>query len=464
MTRIRTIPMTKDAYDLFHSGTLAFARAERVGLRIDVAYCLAQQKKLSAKIVHLKDKVNHSKFGQHWKRIYGAKYNFNSDYQIAHILYGIKKIKPVKLTDSGKGSTDEEALSALGIPELNLVIKVRKLIKVRDTYLGAYVREQVNGVVHPSFNLHLVGTFRSSSDSPNFQNIPKRDEEARKITRSAIFPRKGCQFIGLDFSGIEVRMACIYTEDPQLIQDTIQGDMHRDMAIELYMLDSLDKHHAGEGNLRQGGKNGFVFPEFYGDYYGNCAPNLLKWAGKAYLKDGTPALVHLEKKGLVKLNRAGGVQNSAKFIEHVKKIEDYFWNVRYKIYTRWKNRSWKNYQKNGYVDMFTGFRCSGLMNKKEVTNYPFQGTAFHCLLKVFIEVDKLAYSKNWNSFPVFQVHDDMTVDTHPTEFDMVGKEMHRIATEELAQQWSWINIPLKVEMEKGEVDQSLFEKKFYVLP
>ena len=114
--------------------------------------------------------------------------------------------------------------------------------------------------------------------------------------------------------------------------------------------------------------------------------------------------------------------------------------------------------------MFTGFRCSGLMNKKEVTNYPFQGTAFHCLLKVFIEVDKLAYSKDWNSFPVFQVHDDMTVDTYSTEFDMVGKEMHRIATEELAQQWSWINIPLKVEMEKGEVDQSLFEKKFYALP
>jgi len=461
---IKTNPMTKSAYDLFHEGTLAFARAERAGLRIDVEYCKKEKDKLTKKINHLKEKVEQSKLGRHWKHVYGAKYNFNSNYQVAHLLYDIKKIKPAKTTASGRGATDEEALSALGIPELDAIIRVRKLMKVRDTYLDAYMREQVNGVIHPSFNLHLVRTFRSSSDSPNFQNIPKRDEQARRVTRGAIFPRKGYQFAGMDFSGIEVRMACVYTEDPQLIHDTIKGDMHRDMAIELYMLDSLDKHHKGEGNLRQGGKSGFVFPQFYGDYYGNCAPNLLKWAAKAYLKDDTPALVHLERKGLIKLNRAGEVKNGDKFMGHVKKVEDYFWNIRYKKYTRWKNRVWKDYQRRGYVDMFTGFRCSGLMNKKDVTNYPFQGTAFHCLLKVFIELDRLAYSKNWDSFPVFQVHDDVTLDVNPAEFDMVTHEMHRIATKELLQQWEWINIPLEVEMDKGEVDQSLAEKKFYAYP
>ena len=461
---IKITATTKEAYELFHEGTLAFARAERMGMRIDVEYCEKQKRRLTKKIERLRGKIESSKFGRHWKHVYGKSYNLNSNHQLAHYLYNVKKIKPVKETGSGKGATDEEALKTLEIPELNWLLEMRKFMKVRDTYLDAYVREQVNGKIHPSFNLHLVKTYRSSSANPNFQNIPKRDEKARKLTRGAIFPRKGYQFIGMDFSGIEVRMACVYTEDEQLIHDTIHGDMHRDMAIELYMLDSLDKHHDGEKNLRQGGKNGFVFPEFYGDYYGNCAPNLLKWASKAYLKDGTPAFVHLERKGLVKLNKAGEIRNSDKFVEHVKKVEDYFWNVRYKKYTKWKDRIWKRYQKKGYIDMFTGFRCSGVMNKKDVTNYPFQGTAFHCLLKVFIELDKMAYSQDWDSFPVFQVHDEVTLDVNPEEAVMVEKEMYRLATEELPNQWKWITIPLEVEMEKGEVDQSLAEKKFYEYP
>ena len=461
---IGIVPATKTAYDLFHEGALAFARAERVGLRIDVEYCEREKERLTGRINHLRGKIEQSKLGRHWKHVYGAKYNFNSNYQLAHLLYDVRKIKPAKVTASGRGATDEEALQALGIPELDLVVQVRKLMKIRDTYLDAYVREQVNGVVHPIVNLHLVRTYRSSSSNPNFQNIPKRDKQAMRITRRAIFPRKGYQFVGMDFSGIETKMAVVYTEDPQLRHDVTTGDMHRDMGIELYKLDALDKHHEGEGTLRQGAKNGFVFPEFYGDYYGNCAPSLLKWAEGAHLKDGTPALVHLERKGLVKLNRAGGVRNGNKFVEHVRKVEDYFWNVRYKKYTWWKKKAWRDYQRKGYLEMLTGFRCSGLMSEKDVTNYPFQGTAFHCLLKVFIELDRLAYSEGWDSFPVFQVHDDVTLDVNPGELDKVSAEMYRIATEELPRQWEWISVPLEVEMEKGEVDQSLAEKKFYPFP
>ena len=51
---------------------------------------------------------------------------------------------------------------------------MRKLKKVRDTYLDAFLREQVDGYLHPFFSLHTVKTFRSSSERINFQNIPKR--------------------------------------------------------------------------------------------------------------------------------------------------------------------------------------------------------------------------------------------------------------------------------------------------
>ena len=453
-------PNTKQAYELFHKGALAFCNAEQHGLRIDVDYCKQQQQQLSEEIEQAKAEVELTKFGRYWKHIYGTKYNFNSNAQLSHILYDVKKIKPVKLTDKGKGATDEEALSALNIPELAAIIKIRKLLKVRDTYLGAYVREQVNGILHPFFNLHLVKTYRSSSSDPNFQNIPKRDERAMRITRDAIFPRKGYQFVGFDFSGVETRIACAYTGDKKLIYDIIHGDMHKDMAIELYQLDSLDKHHPGESKFRQGAKGGFVFPEFYGDYYIHCAPNLIKSAKGAYLKDGTPGLVHLSNKGLVKLDKKGNLKNIDKFIQHVKNIEDDFWHVRYKTYTKWKDIAWEKYQKLGYVDLFTGFRCKGLMNKKDVTNYPFQGTAFHCLLRAFIEVDRIATEQHWDSFPVFQVHDEMICDTNPNELEKVAKTMHYVATEWLGEQYTWLNIPLTVEMESTQVDEPLSKLGF----
>ena len=454
-------PKTKEAYQLLHQGTLAFARAEQAGMRIDVDYCQQKKEELTNRINQLEKEILNSKFGKRWQHSTKSKINLNSNYQLSYFLYNVQKLEPAKVTITGKGSTDDETLSGLRIPELDKLLEMKKLLKIRDTYLDAFLREQVKGFIHPFFNLHLVRTFRSSSDRPNFQNIPKRDKEAMQLCRKALYSRKGNQFLAMDFSGIEVRMACIYTQDEKLIYDTVHGDMHKDMAIELYMLDSLDKHNSGEAVLRQAGKNGFVFPEFYGDYYGNCALSLLKWAEQGKLKDGTPCLIHLQDKGLIKLNKNGTVKNNDKFIEHVKHVEDMFWNERYKIYTKWKDKTWGLYQKKGYIDMYTGFRCSGLMNKKDVTNYPFQGTAFHCLLWTFIEIDKRMRKENWDSRPISQVHDEVTVDTHPDELQHVSKSIKNIATKELPEAWDWINVPLDVELEKTKVDESWADKKYF---
>lgn len=458
-------PLTAEAYSLFHEGALALCRAEQNGIRIDTKYCEENKIKITKRIKEFESQIQNSTFGKHWHHVFGAKTNLNSNHQLSNFLYKIKKLEPVKKTAGGEhGATDDEALRNLGIPELLLLLEMRKLVKVRDTYLDAFLREQVDGWIHPFFNLHFVRTFRSSSDSPNFQNIPKRDKEAMNLCRGALFPRHGHQFLSMDFSGIEVRMACVYTQDEKLMYDTVHGDMHKDMAIELYMLDSLDKHHDGEKDLRQGGKNGFVFPEFYGDYYGNCAPTLIKWAEKAYLKDGTPALVHLQKKKLIKLKKDGTVQDISAFTEHVKQVEDRFWNERFFAYNEWKNKTWADYQQHGYVDLKTGFRCSGIMSKKDVCNYPFQGTAFHCLLWTFIEVDKLCQNEAIESRLVSQVHDELTLDCNPDEIRYLVSTINDIATKELPIHWDWINIPLEIEAEVAPIDRPWSEKEFYPIP
>ena len=154
-------PKTYQAYDLIHAGTLAFARAESQGIRVDVEYAEKKKARLTKKIERLENRLYETKFYRQWQHHSKSKPNINSGTQLAYFLYNVKKLEPAKQTASGKGSTDDEALRQLNIPELNDILEIKKLQKVRDTYLDAFLREQVNGYIHPSFNLHLVRTYRS---------------------------------------------------------------------------------------------------------------------------------------------------------------------------------------------------------------------------------------------------------------------------------------------------------------
>ena len=151
---------TQQAYQLMHDGILALSRAEQQGIRVDMEYLENKEKHLSRKIERLEKKIYQTKFYRHWQHSLKVYPNIYSNQQLAAYLYNIKNLKPTKSTDSGQGATDEEALLALGIPEIEDLIQCRKLKKIKDTYLKGFMREQVNGVIHPFYNLHLVKTFR----------------------------------------------------------------------------------------------------------------------------------------------------------------------------------------------------------------------------------------------------------------------------------------------------------------
>ncbi len=168
-------PTRLEGYQLLHNGILAFARAERQGIRVDTEYCIKKKRHLTRKIEMLKSEFTESNFYKHWKHIYKDKANMDSDTQLAHILYDIKKIKPTKFTAKGRGSTDEEALVQLGLPEIATRIQIGKLQKIRDVYLDAFLREQVDGFLHPFFNLHTAVTFRSSCVAKGTKILAVRD-------------------------------------------------------------------------------------------------------------------------------------------------------------------------------------------------------------------------------------------------------------------------------------------------
>ena len=452
---------TKEAYKLMHDGILAFARAERQGMRVDLDYIERKKEFLTKKITKLENEFKDTNFFKHWQHTTKGTVNIYSNAQLSYFLYSVKKLKPDKQTDSGQGSTDEESLQQLGIPELNVLLQITKLKKVRDTYLSAFAREQVDGYLHPFFNLHLARMYRSSSDSPNFQNIPKRDEEAMNMCRKALFPRPGHQLLEADFSGLEVRIAACYHKDKTMVKYITDPttDMHGDMAKQIFMIDNFDKKKPSHYTLRQAAKNGFVFPEFYGSYYKNCAINMACTWGKlpqGKWKPGTGLM--LEDETLSDHLIARGFKSLNDFSEHLRVIEKDFWENRFAGYSAWKESHWKIYQKYGYIDLFTGFRCSGVMSKNDVSNYPVQGAAFHCLLWSFIEIDRISREENWNTKLIGQIHDAIILDVDPAELEHVKKTVRRVTCEDLPKAWSWIIVPLDIEMEICPVDGSWVEK------
>lgn len=457
---------SEEAYKLLHNGILALARAEHQGIRVDIAYIERKREQLSYRIELLEAQFKESDFYKHWVHTTkSGKVNIYSNAQLSVFLYKTKKLTPQKETISGQGATDEEALQQLRIPELSDLIEIRKLKKIRDTYLDAFLRESVDGYIHPFFNLHIARTYRSSSDRPNFQNIPKRDKEAMKITRKALYPRPGHQLLEIDYSGLEVRIAACYHKDSTMLHyiENPESDMHADMAKQIFILPDLDKSIPSHNILRQAAKNGFVFPEFYGDYYGNCAIIMAcTWGGLPQGKWGPEQGLEIgadEPLFLADHLREHGIRSLNDFTEHLKKIESDFWGRRFADYAAWKNRWWTIYQKYGYIDLLTGFRCSGVMGKNDTTNYPVQGSAFHCLLWSFIELDRIMLEEQWDTKLIGQIHDAIILDVHPDELEHVIEVIKRVTCTDLPKAWPWIIVPLDVEMEICPVDGSWATKE-----
>lgn len=455
-----------DAYHLIHDGALAMGRAERVGMRIDVDYCKRKDAQLTRKIETLSTKLLKTDLLQLWKKTFLGKMNINSSDQLQRILYKEMELTPLKTTKSGKGSTDNEALTGLGLPELDTILRIRKLKKIRDTYLSGFYREQVRGTMHPFWNLHTVKTYRSSCDSPNLQNVPIRDKEAKEICRRAMYPRSGNQILAVDYSGIEVGIATTYHKDPVMLKylHDPTSDMHGDMAAQIFMLDDFNKKkHPVHNMLRKGTKNGFIFPQFYGDYYGNNANSLaLTWCNltKGSWDSGQGPLL---PNGLYITDHFArhGIHGYDDFEDHIKKIENDFWNKRFKVYKQWKEDWLEAYKRKGYFDMHTGFRCSGTLQPNEITNWPVQGSAFHCLLWSFIELDKRL--TNFKSKLFGQIHDEVLIDVYPPELKDVSEIIKEVTTHELPKAWKWINVPMEVEADLTPIDGSWNEKEKYLL-
>ena len=378
-------------------GAEALSDVQMNGIKVDVSYCKKAFMDLQKEVKDLKEELMSYDEIRRWKHKYGKGFSFQSNKQLADILYNELEYEPIKFTDTGEPSTEQEALELTGAAFVPTLVKYNQTTRVKDTYIKGILREVVDGRIHPFFNLNLVNTYRSSSDAINFQNLPIRNPTMGSVVRKAIVAGKNYHLVEVDYSGIEVMGSSWHHQDPNMLAYIADpsSDMHGDTAMEIYKMDSLDKGTC-EKDIRKVSKNSFVFPEFYGDYWRSCAAQLWNdiYKYNLKLKDGTPLKTHLKKHG---------IKNYKQFEIHIKNMEDHFWNNRFPVYNQWRKDRVDSYNKLGYGDSLFGFRFQGVLQKNKIFNYPIQCLQGHVKVltdKGHIPIKDLVHKacKIWTGF------------------------------------------------------------------
>jgi len=153
-------------------------------------------------------------------------FNLGSRQQIGERLMNLGW-KPKKKTDKGHVIVDEKVLSEItNIPEAKLINEYLMLQK-RIAQVSSWVEAiKEDGRVHGKVITNGTITGRMSHQAPNMAQIPAVYSPYGKECRSLWIVDKGYKLVGVDASGLELRMLAHYMNDKEYINEVINGDIH----------------------------------------------------------------------------------------------------------------------------------------------------------------------------------------------------------------------------------------------
>jgi DNA polymerase I len=173
------------------------------------------------------------------QQLAGEPINVGSPKQIGDIMFGKMGLPGGSKTKTGAWSTSAQILDELAEQGHDFPRKIldwRQVSKLKSTYTDAlpeYVNPQSRRV-HTTYALAATTTGRLSSNEPNLQNIPVRNEEGRKIRR-AFIATPGHKLVSADYSQIELRLLAEIADIPVLKQAFRDGlDIHAMTASEMF--------------------------------------------------------------------------------------------------------------------------------------------------------------------------------------------------------------------------------------
>ena len=440
----------KDAYDIFHNASQVFVTMETNGIRIDkdkveenIKECKRQQKRYAKKVMKTEE-------GKKWQEIYGSDMNLFSGKQLSHILYKEMKYPVIKRTDKGLPATDVDALTDMKTKFTGYYVKMKQLDKIIGTYLGNFLKEEVNGRIHPFFNLHTTKSMRTSGTSPNLQNIPARDPFITPLVRQCIIASEGNRLVEIDYGQLEVRVSAMYHKDPVMIEYLINpdADMHLDCACDIFKLEPENVSKM----TRFFTKNKMVFAAFYGSYYAQIAADLWKSIERGEITDinGDNIIHHLKEEG---------IGDYPLFEDHLKEVERIFWEERFCVYNNWKKKNRKQYTKDLKLTSLTGFDYYCFMSFNDSSNWSIQGTASNICVWSLCRLQEFIEENNLKTKIINTVHDSILLDMPDDEMQIMFDACERIMTKESENHFGFFNVPLVIEIETSQINGSWHDKE-----
>lgn len=244
-------------YELEMNTRRIVTRMELNGARIDLDY---SQRKYD-ELVSYTDQV------KEWAKTSYNGLQIGSNQQL---VYQFEKMgaEITELTDTGQKSASADQLKLLtihGSPEVKQLaettLKYRKAGKLASTYFLNFIKDNVNGFVHPSVKTLGARTGRMSIQNPALQTLPKGDDTVRR----AFLPKdENHVIITSDLDQVEFRMFASLSRDPNLIQlfnlaDASGSDPFTEIGREIYQDPTMVKSDKRRALIK-----GVVYGRLYG--------------------------------------------------------------------------------------------------------------------------------------------------------------------------------------------------------
>jgi len=162
-------------------------------------------------------------------RVQRPVFNFDSDKQIAWLVYEALKCPALVKTKTGNPSTNSEALLALSEsrPALKTLCQYKETKAIYNTFVEGMLTRVENNRIYPHFNVSGTATGRLSHSDPNMGNLPKTG-----VIRNFFIPDVEMAIIGADYSQLEVVIEANLTNDPNLIRILTEGASKHDITAE----------------------------------------------------------------------------------------------------------------------------------------------------------------------------------------------------------------------------------------
>ncbi len=346
--------------------------------------------------------------------------NVSSPKQLGEALFERMKIAPdAKRTRTKQYSTSEEELMKYADrhPIISKILDFRSVKKLLSTYIEVLptLINQKTGKIHTSFNQAVAATGRLSSNNPNLQNIPIREERGREIRRAFIPSGEDFVLLSADYSQIELRLMAHLSQDPSMLEAFVHGeDIHAATAAKINKIPLSEVTRQQRDSAKTAN---------FGMIYGISAFGLSQ--------------------------RLGISRTDAKDL-----IDSYF--DTYKEVKAFMDSGVEHAREKGYVETLYGRKrylpdinsnnqtVRGFAERNAI-NAPIQGSAADLMKAAMITIDKRMRGEGLQSRMIIQVHDELIFDVYKPELEAV-KQLVKDSMENVLK----LSVPLVVDMGVGQ--------------